>query len=102
MLPLANSRAAPSQRPGGQSEPWEYLYPPFPGRGFQVCNINCNRQKILVIPLQLVAETVLAVCSALVMLQTCNLDIQPDASSNPCVGASLVLEARAPLLRGGV
>jgi hypothetical protein len=23
MLPLANSRAAPSQRPGGQSEPWE-------------------------------------------------------------------------------
>jgi hypothetical protein len=30
MLPLANSRAAPSQRPGGQSEPWEYLYPPFP------------------------------------------------------------------------
>jgi hypothetical protein len=36
MLPLANSRAAPSQRPGGQSEPWKYLYSPFPGRGLYV------------------------------------------------------------------
>jgi hypothetical protein len=32
MLPLANSRAAPSQRPGGQSEPWEILISPLPQR----------------------------------------------------------------------